>query len=559
MADSLRGGSTVGGYPIIHAGNASEMMNTLYLPSGTFKGSCRVATTGDLAASLRTINTLTGYSTTSTTPCTTTAASTTVTVGSVAALKVGAVVSVATTLLAAGTAVASIVNATTITVTNRAAITNTAITGTGTTATATFAAQKYAPYAVGAVISISGATPATYNGTWTVTACTTTSVSWASTETVAATVMGTIAIFAIPTGSATMHTFTQTIAPLSIDGVTVAYGDRVLVRAQTTVGGISATANRDNGIYFVSNPGTTSVPWVLTRDTDSDTALKIASSNVSVKAGTTYGGIAFDTDFKSTDTLGTTALVWNKVADDGKKLNFFSSTTSDELRGIISNPTGTGSLTFATSPTLVTPTLGVATATSINKVAITAPTTSATLTILNGKTLTVNNSVTLAASNDTSTLNIGTGGTLGTGAFAPRADTTTMGTLINGATEKTTPVDTDMVGLMDSAASNVVKKLSWAYIKSALKTYFDTLYPPKASPTFTGVPIAPTATSGDNSTQISTTAFVKSAIDTKDIFVAGGTAPSNTKLLWIDTNASTGGLKYYNGTAWVTVPVGYTS
>ena len=44
-----------------------------------------------------------------------------------------------------------------------------------------------------------------------------------------------------------------------------------------------------------------------------------------------------------------------------------------------------------------------------------------------------------------------------------------------------------------------------------------------------------------------------------DVFSAGTTAPSNTKLLWIDTNASTGGLKYYNGTAWVTVPVGYTS
>jgi len=54
--------------------------------------------------------------------------------------------------------------------------------------------------------------------------------------------------------------------------------------------------------------------------------------------------------------------------------------------------------------------------------------------------------------------------------------TTTMGTLINGATAKTTPVDADMVGLMDSAAANVVKKLSWANVKATLKTYFDTLY-----------------------------------------------------------------------------------
>lgn len=58
--------------------------------------------------------------------------------------------------------------------------------------------------------------------------------------------------------------------------------------------------------------------------------------------------------------------------------------------------TGTGVLVFATSPTLVTPTLGVATATSINKVAITAPATSATLTIADGKTLTASNTLTFA-------------------------------------------------------------------------------------------------------------------------------------------------------------------
>lgn len=59
---------------------------------------------------------------------------------------------------------------------------------------------------------------------------------------------------------------------------------------------------------------------------------------------------------------------------------------------------------------------------------------------------------------------------------APAETTTTVGTLINGATAKTTPVDADMVGLMDSAASNVLKKLSWANVKATLKTYFDTLY-----------------------------------------------------------------------------------
>lgn len=51
-----------------------------------------------------------------------------------------------------------------------------------------------------------------------------------------------------------------------------------------------------------------------------------------------------------------------------------------------------------------------------------------------------------------------------------------IGNLINSATEKTTPVDADMLGLMDSEASNILKKLSWSNVKAKLKTYFDSLY-----------------------------------------------------------------------------------
>ena len=73
--------------------------------------------------------------------------------------------------------------------------------------------------------------------------------------------------------------------------------------------------------------------------------------------------------------------------------------------------TGSGAVVLASSPTLTSPTLsspsmttpvlGVASATSINKVAITAPATSATLTIADAKTLTVNHSLTLAGTDST--------------------------------------------------------------------------------------------------------------------------------------------------------------
>lgn len=67
--------------------------------------------------------------------------------------------------------------------------------------------------------------------------------------------------------------------------------------------------------------------------------------------------------------------------------------------------TGTGSAVRATSPTLTTPTLGVATATSINKVTLTAPATSATVTVADGKTFTASNSITLAGT-DAKTLTV---------------------------------------------------------------------------------------------------------------------------------------------------------
>jgi hypothetical protein len=63
--------------------------------------------------------------------------------------------------------------------------------------------------------------------------------------------------------------------------------------------------------------------------------------------------------------------------------------------------TGTGNVVLATSPTLVTPNIGVATATSVNKMTITAPATSSTLTIADGKTLTANHSLTLAGTDST--------------------------------------------------------------------------------------------------------------------------------------------------------------
>ena len=84
---------------------------------------------------------------------------------------------------------------------NSATIATTAASGTGTVATLTFAAQTVPPFPVGSAITVAGVTPTGYNGTFTVTACTTTTVSYANATTGVQTVAGTIINRALKVGT----------------------------------------------------------------------------------------------------------------------------------------------------------------------------------------------------------------------------------------------------------------------------------------------------------------------------------------------------------------------
>ena len=86
----------------------------------------------------------------------------------------------------------------------------------------------------------------------------------------------------------------------TIDGVAVAAGDRVLVKNQTSAA--------ENGIYVAS-----ATAW--SRAADANISSELAAATVGVDQGTTNGGLSFDTDFKSADTLGTTAMTWHRVLD----------------------------------------------------------------------------------------------------------------------------------------------------------------------------------------------------------------------------------------------------
>ena len=69
-------------------------------------------------------------------------------------------------------------------------------------------------------------------------------------------------------------------------------------------------------------------------------------------------------------------------------------------------------------------------------------------------------------------------------------DAINVGTSIHGATAKDPPIDADEVPLIDTAASNVLKKSTWTVIKAFLKTYFDTLYTDLTYPGWILIPAA---------------------------------------------------------------------
>jgi len=60
--------------------------------------------------------------------------------------------------------------------------------------------------------------------------------------------------------------------------------------------------------------------------------------------------------------------------------------------------------------------------------------------------------------------------------LSPVETATTIATLLHAATDKTSFADNDEIPIIDSAASNVLKKNLWSVVKSTLKTYFDPLY-----------------------------------------------------------------------------------
>lgn len=170
-----------------------------------------------------------------------------------------------------------------------------------------------------------------------------------------------------------------------------------------------------NVAAFLATPSSANLRSALTDETgtgaavfaDSPTLITPALGTPSALVGTNITGTAAGL---TAGTVTTNANLTGAVTSSGNATSLGSFSSAD-LRGALTDETGSGVAVFATSPTLVTPVLGVAAATSINKVAITAPASSATLTIADGKTATVSNTLTFTGT-DSSSVAFGAGGTV---------------------------------------------------------------------------------------------------------------------------------------------------
>ena len=198
---------------------------------------------------------------------------------------------------------------------------------------------------------------------------------------------------------------TDYVAPGSVttDGITMNTA-KMLGRATAGVGAVEEIATTGTGSAVLATSPTLVTPTIGVASATSVNKVAITapatSATLTIADGKTLTASNTLT-FTGTDLSSVAFGTGGTVAYTGGTLAQFAATTSAQLAGVISDETGSGALVFATSPSLTTPTLGVAAATTINKVTITAPAAGSTLTIADGKTLTASNTLTLVGTDAT--------------------------------------------------------------------------------------------------------------------------------------------------------------
>lgn len=113
------------------------------------------------------------------------------------------------------------------------------------------------------------------------------------------------AFSALPANTYSAGVLTATAnAVLVVDGVTCVTGQRILVCGEATAA--------NNGIYVVTQPGSGSTPYILTRSADMNTNALVTGATVMVEQGTVGAGSGWFLEGAGPDTLGTTGIYWTK-------------------------------------------------------------------------------------------------------------------------------------------------------------------------------------------------------------------------------------------------------
>lgn len=214
-----------------------------------------------------------------------------------------------------------------------------------------------------------------------------------------------------------------TLAALTIDGVLMTVGKRVLIYNQTN--------QFENGVYTVTVVGDGSTAWVLTRATDADSygpgpdALD-QGSTFFVQAGNTGAGETYTCTTQGTITFGTTAITFSQIGatqvySAGTGLSLNNTTFSISNTGVTANTYGSASAV----PVFAVNAQGQITSVTNTNIAIAASqVTSGTLAVAQGGTniasYTIGDTIYASGATTLSKLTLGTQGyVLRAGASAP--------------------------------------------------------------------------------------------------------------------------------------------
>lgn len=281
----------------------------------------------------------------------------------------------------------------------------------------------------------------------------------------------------------------STQAAIAVDGVTLSNGDRVLLKEQTT--------GSQNGIYTVTDAGSGSTNWILTRATDFDTSQEVVSGSlVFVEEGSTNASSSY---VQSTDlpTLDTDPLEFRLVSRAGNINAGTGLTKTGETISLANTAVSAGSYGSSfTVPVLTVDAQGRLTAVNSTNIRSASTAQSGIVQLSDA----IDNPSTLLA--------------------ATANSVKTAYDLANTKLNSSAVSSFALTYLDDTTASATLTTLGFSsFIQTLINdadadTARTTLGAASlASPTFTGTPAAPTPAIGTNTTQLATTAFVKSAVD----------------------------------------------